>query len=89
MRLLRIEVAHIVEFLEKYRNEFGDYPSNLDGYTFEHLELREYVHFETDFYPPPYAIRFHPCTDEWMVPFDDLGIYHAYSPSIGYWYEDD
>ncbi len=93
LRDLNDEVARIGEFAERFKSERGHYPSDIAEYDFERPALRQFI----TYYPndpggsdlfDSYWIKFHPCDDAGLVPFDGLGIYHAYSRG-NYWYEDD
>ncbi len=82
LRLQKIEVANIVSYVERFKIDNGEYPKTLSRYKFLHPELESYISYiPRAWNTPQYGIRFHPTHD------DHIG--HYYSPSNGYWYEDD
>lgn len=92
LHLLEAEVPLIIAYVEEFHNENGQFPRDLSGYVFRQPGLQEYISYsplDTIRPPwnsatsplPPYQIQYHPT--------HAYGIGHWYTPTDGYWYEDD
>jgi hypothetical protein len=75
---LRIEVSHIVAFINQYKVKYGKFPSDLSAYEYRQPELQPYIEYNA--YSVG-SIRFHP--------YEYTGISHWWYPESGYYFEDD
>ena len=90
-RSLEVEVRHIIAYVEQFNRDHDHFPVDLAGYTFLQPDLSAYIQYSPPATerPPwhsatgtvPYMILYHPTKES--------GFGHGYSPSHGFWYEDD
>lgn len=78
--LIHEDIVAIVQFAEESKSKTGHYPSNLEGYTFKHAQVKAHI----------YGLRSDETNAFWITYFmNDPGISYWYSSKTGFGYYPD